>query len=261
MRLDAKSPAFWHPVDLIIGFVIIISLFLVAPRGSALAEDWQVIDHTSEGYEIATRQEPNRNLPSLRARGVLEGDIVHLLAILLDAKRSTEWAEGASVVKILRRTGPLTALIYTRSELTWPVNDRDVVMQGQLEIIKPREEYNLVMRVMKEGMPPQDGTIRITDAYAHFRLKKRADGKVWIEYIVNADPGGSLPSWLVKWAARKVPRRTLNKLQKQLERTKGEYATVKREILSHVRLPAAPTRPLACPQAPCSGRGPDATAR
>lgn len=202
--------------------------------GSALAEkSWEVIDHTSEGYEIATREEPNRNMPSFRARGVLKGDIVHLLAILLDAKRSTEWAEGADLVKIVKRTGPLTALIYTRSKLIWPVTDRDVLMYGQLEVIKPSQEYNLVMRVSDKGVPPQDGVIRITDAYAHFHLKKRPDGKVWIEYVVNADPGGSLPAWLVKWASRKVPRETLNKLQKQLEKTNGEYADVKAEILSH----------------------------
>jgi hypothetical protein len=213
----------------------IISLLLSALLcSSALAENsWKVIDHTSEGYEIATREEPNRNLPSLRARGVLKGDIVHLLAILLDAKRSTEWAEGANVVKILKRTGPLTALIYTRSELVWPVTDRDVLMYGELEVIKPGEEYTLVMRVSEKGMPPQDGVIRITDAYAHFHLKKRPDGKVWIEYVVNADPAGSLPTWLVKWASRKVPRETLNNLQKQFEKTKGDYADVKAEILSH----------------------------
>jgi hypothetical protein len=212
----------------------IISLLLSAVLcGSALAESsWKVIDQTSEGYEIATREEPNRNLPSLRARGVLKGDIVHLLAILLDARRSTEWAEGANVVKILKRTGPLTALLYTRTELVWPVTDRDVLMYGQLEIIKPGEEYKLVMRVSEKGMPPQDGVIRITDAYAHFHLKKLPGGKVWIEYVVNADPAGSLPTWLVKWASRKVPRETLNNLQKQLEKTKGDYADVKAEILS-----------------------------
>jgi hypothetical protein len=213
---------------------IIAFLLSAVLCGSALAESsWKVIDQTSEGYEIATREEPNRNLPSLRARGVLKGDIVHLLAILLDAKRSTEWAEGANVVKILKRTGPLTALIYTRSELVWPVTDRDVLMYGELEVIKPGEEYTLVMRVSEKGMPPQDGVIRITDAYAHFHLKKRPDGKVWIEYVVNADPAGSLPTWLVKWASRKVPRETLNNLQKQFEKTKGDYADVKAEILSH----------------------------
>jgi hypothetical protein len=213
----------------------IISLLLSALLcGSALAQDaWKVVDRTSEGYEIASREEPGRNLPSLRARGVLSGDIVHLLAILLDAKRSTEWAEGANVVKILKRTGPLTALIYTRTELAWPVSDRDVVMDGQLEVIRSGEEYNLVMRVSDKGTPPQRGVIRITHAYAHFHLKKRPDGKVWIEYVINADPGGSLPTWLVKWASRKVPRETLNNLQKQLEKTQGEYADVKAEILSH----------------------------
>jgi hypothetical protein len=213
----------------------IISLLLSAVLcGSALAENaWRIIEHTSEGYEIATREEPNRNLPSLRARGVLMGDVVHLLAILLDARRSTEWAEGANVVKILKRTGPLTALIYTRTELVWPVTDRDVLMYGQLEVIKPGEEYNLVMRVAEKGMPPQHDVIRMTDAYAHFYLKKRPGGKVWIEYVVNADPAGSLPTWLVKWASRKVPRETLNNLQKQIEKTKGDYADVKAEILSH----------------------------
>lgn len=210
-----------------------IALSLLVCWPAHAEEAWKVFDMTDEGYELATREEPGREIPSLRARGELKGDVVHLLAILLDAPRSTEWAEGADEVKILKRTGPLTALVYSYSNLAWPVSDRDVIMDAQLKVIRRGEEYILEMRCCPDTTPRRDGVIRITEAHVHFHIKQRPGGKVWIEYEINADPGGSLPKWLIRWATRKVPRVTLQKLEKQLEKTQGDYAATKAEILSH----------------------------
>jgi hypothetical protein len=212
--------------------LLILSIALLLCRPAYADAPWEVIDHTKEGYEIATRREPTRELPSLRARGELEGDIIHLLAILLDAPRTTEWAEGADTVSVLKRKGPLATLVYTYSNLAWPVSDRDLVMKAELKVLKHGEEYLLDMHGAPELMPKKAGVVRITDALIHFHIKKRASGKVWIEYQINADPGGSLPTWLLTWLTKKVPRETLQKLQKQLESTRNEYGEVKAEILS-----------------------------
>lgn len=199
----------------------------VAQAQSAKSAGWKVLERTDEGFEIATREEAGRDLPSLRGRGTLKGDALHLLAIVLDAGRATEWAEGASRVKALRQKGVLAEIVYAYSELTWPVSDRDVITKGVLKVLKPGDAFKLTMTAVPDFRPKKKGVIRIKFSDSHFVIKRKGPDRVWVEYVVNVDPGGSLPKWLVRWAAKKIPGDTLRKLQEQLKRTHGQYdATV-----------------------------------
>lgn len=202
---------------------LLLLLQISALPAVADGRPWKVIETSSEGFEIALREKPGEDLPAMRGRGVLQGDILHLLAILLDAERAPEWAQGATRAKTLERKGPLATLVYTFSELRWPVSNRDVITRGALTVRKPDETYRLEMRAEPNALPKKEDVIRIRTSDAHFQLEKKGPNRVWLEYVVHADPGGRLPSWLVRWASKSIPLDTLRNLQKQLNKTRGEY--------------------------------------
>ena len=56
------------------------------------------------------------------------------------------------------------------------------------------------------------------DATTQFHLKKQGPGRIWVEYLVNVHPGGSIPDWLARWTAESVPVNTLRNLQDQLNK-------------------------------------------
>ena len=47
-------------------------LILLLLANSAIAGEWQILD-TEDGIEVALREEPGRNLPTMRGRTVLNG--------------------------------------------------------------------------------------------------------------------------------------------------------------------------------------------
>ena len=199
-------------------------LLLALTASAAEPGEWRVVERTSEGYEVALRDVPGRDLPALRGRGTLHGDVLHVLAILLDAARAPEWAEGASRTKILQREGPVPIVIHTVTELRWPVSDRDVVTRSRLTSDRDAGIYRLEMHATPDALARHDGTVRISHADTHFVLKRKGKDETWIEYMVDVDPAGHLPTWLVRWAAQSVPEKTLSSLQEQIERTRGAYA-------------------------------------
>jgi hypothetical protein len=71
-------------------------------------------------------------------------------------------------------------------------------------------------------VPEKEGVIRMKDSFARFHLKKQNPGRVWVEYLVNVDPGGSLPKWLVRWTSKSVPANTLKNLQRQLDKAEAK---------------------------------------
>jgi SHS2 domain-containing protein len=205
----------------------VCTLCLFVGLFTAHADDgWRITDRTDEGYEVASRDVAGQQVPTMRGRGLLTGDILHVLAVLLDAARTTEWAEGVTGTKVLAQEGVVVTLLQTFIDLQWPVSDRDAITRAKLVVLKKDEEYKLVMNAEPKALPEQDGVVRIKHSYAHFHLRKQADGKLWIEYVVDVDPGGKLPKWLIRWASKSVPGDTLRKLQGQVEKTRGQYGTV-----------------------------------
>jgi hypothetical protein len=212
-------------------WVCAVCLFL--GLSSAHADDgWKVTDLTGEGYEVASRDVAGQQVPTMRGRGLLSGDLFHVLAVLLDAARTKEWAEGVTGTKVLAQEGVVVTLLQTFIDLQWPVSDRDSITRAKLVVLKKDEEFKLVMNAEPTALPEQEGVIRIKHSYAHFHLKKQADGKVWVEYVVDVDPGGKLPKWLIRWASKSVPGDTLRKLQRQVEKTRGQYDPVIRKLKS-----------------------------
>lgn len=209
----------------------VCALVLFVGGGAALAaEEWKVIDKTDEGYEIASREVAGQEVPTMRGRGVLNADVLQVLAVLLDAPRTKEWAEGATWTKVLEQQGILATLLHTYSDLKWPVSDRDAITRAKLIVLKPGEAYELAMTAEPNALPEMDGVVRIKRSDVHFVLKKQGEGKVWVEYMVDADPGGRLPKWLIRWASKSIPGDTLRKLQERAVKTQGQYAKVITQI-------------------------------
>ena len=90
---------------------------------------------------------------------------------------------------------------------------------GKLRTIAPGKEYVLSMTAVDGFVPEKEGVVRMKHGFTQFHLRKQAPGKVWVEYLVNVDPGGSLPKWLVRWTSKSVPAQTLKNLQRQLNKS------------------------------------------
>ncbi len=193
----------------------------------ASVSGWRVVD-SERGITVSVRDEPGQELPSFRGEGTIEGDVLYVLAVVLDAEGAMEWAEGADEVRLLREIDPRTHLIYSHTDTPWPVTDRDLIMKRVVRVVKVGAEFHLQLDCVNEGKAPVEGIMRISDCSSHFLLRKVDANHTSIDYQVRIDPAGSLPKWLVAWAARKVPFETLVNLEAQVKKTHHKYATTAR---------------------------------
>ena len=197
---------------------------------SAAAEDknggWTVIEK-ERGIVVTTREEPGRELPTFRGRGKIKAPLLHALAVVLDAEGATKWAVAIDEVKMLRPIDEYTHLIYTRSHAAWPVSDRDMVVKRKVEVVKPGHEYKISIICQPKGKEKGEvrKVVRVTQCESHFNLKKVDENTTYADYQVNLNPEGRLPTWLVKWASKRIPFDTLVNLEKHVGETKGKYAS------------------------------------
>jgi hypothetical protein len=211
-----------------VGVTLFVSALLCA--GPARADDeagWQQI-HEEHGVVVSTRAEPGRTLPTLRGRGAVRGSILHVLAIVLDDDRAKEWAKSADEAEVVRKIDQRTQIVYSRARQVWPVRDRDLVMKRSVEVVRPGEEFRVRLVCLSGEKPRIENVVRMTDCETVFWLRKIDAENTFVEFRVRADPGGSSPDWLVRWASQNVPLETLTALRRQVQRTRNSYAAVMR---------------------------------
>ncbi len=196
---------------------------------SALAEgNWRLIEE-KRGIKVTARDQPGRELPTLRGQGNIKGGVLDVLAVILDAAGATKWAKGADEARVLRVIGPRTQLIYTRTDTPWPVSDRDMIMRRQVQVVKPGNEFHIRLLCAPQETAELDGVVRIKTCDTYFHIRAVDEQTTFVEYQVDLDPGGSLPAWLIRWASKKIPMDTLVSLESQVKKTTGRYAGVVRE--------------------------------
>jgi hypothetical protein len=178
---------------------------------------WEMIED-SQGITVSERWTSDKSLPAFRGRTTIDASVWDILAILQDTPRSKEWVHKCVESYQLENPGPTEYVIYNRVDSPWPFSDRDVVVASNV-IFKPeRQEVVIdIQSVVRSEEPPRDGVVRMPNLKGHYRFKLVSPSKTWVEYQIDADPGGLLPSWLARLASRDLPFRTLEGLRDRLE--------------------------------------------
>ena len=203
--------------------VFCLLVFLASPFIQAAGElAWKevVVD---QGVTVWSRDRSGRVLPELRARGQMNGELFHAMAVILDNERSCEWVPNCTESQEIKRLDGRTTWVYSVTDSPWPVSDRDTVVKVVAEEIELDQQYRVVMQAQPDLLPLVEGRVRIPYSKIYFLLKRAGANTIQIEYGLDVDPGGALPKWMVRRTARKTLIETIIALEAQVARTRGEY--------------------------------------
>ena len=205
---------------------LILGSFLCFAMQAAEAKPWkQLLD--KRGVKVFTREEPGRDLPSFKGVGLVQADMYTILAILRDGKRRKEWMTRSGVTRVLRRKSVFEAISYQQTLAPFPVSDREVIMHTQIYL---REEpleiiatFNGLEWPHKVKGVDRDDFVWMPYLKGYWRLTPKGPKSTEVTYMVNTDPGGLLPHFLIRRISRDVPFWTLVGLRKQAKKSVGRY--------------------------------------
>ena len=215
-------------------WILSVIAFGVLFPGMAFANEWSTI-LTEKGVRVETLEKENGELPAFRGTGVVNAPLVEVAVVILDTPRLPEWAHKCKESRVLQDDGEKGKTIYNRTDAPWPVQDRDVVIRSKMVMKREKREVSFVFHgVTHPKAPPKDGLVRMVTMKGHYRLRALSNTRTEVQYMIDADPGGSLPDWLIKLASEKMPLETLVKLRKQVRkmRTNPSYVALKNELIA-----------------------------
>lgn len=190
---------------------------------AAGADEWEVILER-DGIVVSRRSVEGERLPRLRAVGEVPGTPYEVLAVLLDVPEHVAWRPDCAESRIVRRISHWKSLTYTRIRTPWPLADRDVVVEDEVLFLDPLSRVKVIFQaVAAPDVESGRHVIRMPSVTGSYSIEATQDGRSRVQYELKADPGGSVPDWLVAIQSTSNPFRTLAGLREQLERTRGRY--------------------------------------
>ncbi|HNN94767.1 MAG TPA: START domain-containing protein [Pseudomonadota bacterium] len=204
------------------------------------------------GVAVHRRTVAGSPLHEFRGVGTIYAPIAAVLGVMNDTDHRLEWMKEAAAQILVEQVDSATAVFYNRTKAPWPASDRDAVLRATTTFDTQKNVVRIELEAIEHpAWPPQKGAVRMPKLRGHWYLWPEKGGEYTrAEYQVFANPGGSLPDWIINMVSKSIPHSTIVHLREQVKRRryyefekKIEAVPEYQQILRSAQ-PAAPTPPM-----------------
>lgn len=192
----------------------LLSLYLCITQAFAQAE-WRRVA-VRDGIKVYAKTVPDSRIKAMKAECTLDAGADEVIALLLDVKAAERWVCHTKSCKLIRKISDTELFYHTEVSLPWPLDNRDFVTH--LRVIKhEKSDIVTVEAPAVPGIVPlREGIIRINASINRWLIRPLPNGKVWVEYMLQVDPGGHIPAHVVNMFACRAPIETFQNMRKVL---------------------------------------------
>ncbi|MET0463169.1 MAG: START domain-containing protein [Chitinophagaceae bacterium] len=198
-------------------------LLLFCIQGIA-QKDWE-LKLDKQNVKVYTKTQENSNLKAIKVSCELNTTLTRLTAVIFDVNAGTEWVYSTRLCSLIKQVSPSELYYYSEVNLPWPLSNRDFVAHLVAKQDPATRIVTILGPVAPDLVPEKKGIVRVTKSYGRWIITPKGKDLVHLEYMLETDPGGSIPAWLVNMFVTKGPYETFKKLKEQLNKPK--YANSK----------------------------------
>lgn len=177
-------------------FIACIVLWVIFPEAGQGQEGW-TLKRDRNGIYIYVREQAESPLKEYRARALIAHPIHKVFEFLADLERHPEWVFRCSGLTILEGQGGQQVRYHTAYDIPWPVKDRDLTVEAIIILHEGGKRIEILSEDIMLDHPLEEGVIRMP-GYREWVILEEIDSQKTM-FIAEgyADPGGTVPAWLV----------------------------------------------------------------
>lgn len=205
-------------------FIVVMSISLAW----AVDEGWKKIGE-SDGIVGYTRPTTKSSVDEIKAVGIVNAPIAVVEAVMRDISSMPEYVylceEAFLINNPKMKSGGDVVHFYSLTDLPFPVSDRNAVIKSIWTIDKATGAVYCHAEGVKTTYKQSKDIVRMPLSILDCTLVPKGVNKTQVIYQILADPGGELPSWLVKMLSKDYGIKTIAGLRKMV--TKNKFKSVK----------------------------------
>ncbi|QNK61365.1 START domain-containing protein [Pedobacter sp. PAMC26386] len=208
-----------------LGFILFLTGF-----NPVAAQDKWALSVNRDGIQVYTRPIDNSKIKAIRVVGTMSATPTQLLAAILDIQTCDEWVYHSTENIMLKQLSPLDLIYYSRIDVPWPVEDRDYVVHIQTEQNPDTKVITVSSPCVPGYVPEKKNIVRISHSVGKWTITPIGKNQVKAEYVLEVDPMGSIPAWLINLFATKGPLETFRGLKVHVQKEVYKKARFKQIV-------------------------------
>jgi hypothetical protein len=200
------------------------SCFILFLSATSFSQNNWVLKLDKEDIRVYTKSIDNSPFKAVRTVCTIEASLSRLTAVLLDINNSADWVYATKSCSLIKQSSPSELFYYSEVNVPWPASNRDYIVQLKVS----QDEKTKVITV--EGvnkptfLPENKDVVRIHQSYSKWLIEPLKNGLVKVDYLLQVDPGGTVPAWLINMFATRGPFESFKNLRMQVK--KADYNKV-----------------------------------
>lgn len=202
---------------------LVLVVWVLGVGGLASAGGWEVAAREA-GVLVERKDLDGYDLPVVRGTGLIKAGIFDVLAVLDDIDHYVEWMHACSASGALKVITPYERIVYNRTAMPWPINDRDAVLVTKIAVDRQRKTVRASFDAVSSELKPEvSGVVRMPMVRGFYLLEWVDASTTRVTYQAHADPGGLIPDFIVASESVEIPLKVIVSLRRQVVRRRGSY--------------------------------------
>lgn len=202
---------------------LIVSLTVIYLTCAAQGE-W-VLKSDKDDIKTFHKSVADSKLNAVKIETVLTCSLSQFVSVLQDVGSYDKWVYGSRSTRLLKEVSPAELYYYAEVDFPWPTTDRDFVSH----VIISQDAQTRAVRVNAKNVqglvPVKPKIVRIERSTGEWIITPVAKGRVKVEYVLQVDPGGDLPAWIINSFSSKGLVETFKNLREWIK--KPAYANAR----------------------------------
>jgi hypothetical protein len=197
-------------------FIVFIFKIEVASQKS---NEWK-LSRYEKGVKIHLRDGKNGGGKEVLGITTIQASLSALVFIVKDSENHYQWIYANKNAKLLKAINNFEWIYYNESKAPWPVSNRDLITHAKMK----QDSISLAVTIDSQGLPnylpAKEGIVRIKKLHSVWVFTPREHGLVDVQFELEIDLGGNIPTWLVNTSIDKGPMHTLQNMALVLQQEK-----------------------------------------
>ncbi|HXB28411.1 MAG TPA: START domain-containing protein [Puia sp.] len=193
-----------------------LALFLLFEASLFGQNNW-VLQKEKDGIKISSRHAFSSQFDDVHVEADLPGNIEQLKSILLDISHYKDWSYAMKKSILIKQLGPDKLIYYSEIEVPWPATDRYFYANFDLKEDSVSHSIKLVSVNIPDYLPASRDLLQVTSVKGIWNISTISKRAVHVDYILELNPGGNLPAWVLNLFSTKGPLETFENIKQKMK--------------------------------------------
>ena len=192
------------------------SAFILLLETSISGQNNWVPQKEKDGIKISSRRAASSQFDDVHVEVDLPGNIEQMKSILLDISHYKDWSYAMKKSVLIKELGPGKLIYYSEIEVPWPATDRYFYANFDLKEDSLDRSIKLISVNIPDYLPASKDLLQVTSVKGLWNISTISKKTIHVDYILELNPGGSLPSWVLNLFSTKGPLETFENIKQKM---------------------------------------------